>query len=134
MLLNLLTKDEKHKFLDLLIQVIKIDGPTSETEKIIIEKFRYEMGEDALKYHVSSAPIDKLIEYFSEKPTATKSLVFYNIISASLSDEFYSVEEHLLIEKIQEGFQISNKKRTDLMKAVYAERDLRERVKRIISE
>lgn len=134
MLLNLLTKDEKHKFLDLLVQVIKIDGPTSETEKIIIEKFRYEMGEDALKYHVSSAPIDKLIEYFSEKPTATKSLVFYNIISASLSDEFYSVEEHLLIEKIQEGFQISNKKRTDLMKAVYAERDLRERVKRIISE
>ena len=134
MLLNLLTKDEKDKVLDLLVQVIKIDGPTSETEKIIIEKFRYEMGEDALKYHVSSAQIDKLIEYFSEKPTATKSLVFYNIISASLSDEFYSVEEHLLIEKIQEGFQISNKKRTDLMKAVYAERDLRERVKRIISE
>lgn len=134
MLLNLLTKDEKHKFLDLLVKVINSDGQTSEAEKVIIEKFRYEMGEDALRYHASGAPIEKLIEYFSEKPTATKSLVFYNIINASLADEFYSVEEHLIIEKIQEGFQISNKKKTDLMKAVYAERDLRERVKRIIGE
>lgn len=134
MLLNLLSKDEKHKFLDLLVRVINIDGPTSDTEKIIIEKLRYEMGEEALKYHYSSTPIDKLIEYFAQKPTATKNLVFYNIINASLSDEFYSVEEHLVIEKLQEAFQITNKKRTEIIKTVYAERDLRERAKRVISE
>lgn len=134
MLLNLLSKDEKHKFLDLLVRVINIDGPTSDTEKLIIEKLRYEMGEEALKYHYSNAPIEKLIDYFAQKPTATKNLVFYNIINASLSDEFYSVEEHLVIERLQEAFQISAKKRTEIMKTVYAERDLREKAKRVISE
>ena len=134
MLLNLLSKDEKHKFLDLLVRVINIDGPTSDTEKLIIEKLRYEMGEEALKYHYSNAPIEKLIDYFAQKPTATKNLVFYNIINASLADEFYSVEEHLVIERLQEAFQISAKKRTEIMKTVYAERDLREKAKRVISE
>ena len=134
MLLNLLSKDEKYKFLDLLVNVITIDGPTSETEKKIIEKLRYEMGEEALKYHFNNSSIDKLIDYFAQKPTATKNLVFYNLINASLADEFYSVEEHLVIEKIQEAFQISAKKRTEIIKTVYAERDLREKAKRVICE
>ena len=57
-----------------------------------------------------------------------------NLVSTSLYDEFYSVEEHLLIEQIQNAFEITNKKKADLMKIVYAERDLRERAKRTISE
>jgi hypothetical protein len=92
------------------------------------------MGEDAMKYRKSNSSLEKLIEYFGEKPKATKNLVFMNLVSSSLYDEFYSVEEHLLIEQIQESFKITNKKKADLMKIVYAERDLREKAKRIIAE
>ena len=62
------------------------------------------------------------------------NLVFYNLVSASLNDDWYSVEEHFLIETIQEKFQITDKKKYELMKQVYAERDLREKIKRIIQE
>lgn len=134
MLLNLLAKEEKHRFMDLLFNVISADGPTSETEKKIIDKFKYEMGEDALRYRHGPMQLDKLIEYFEAKPDTTKNLVFYNLLSASLSDDFYSVEEHIVMSQIQEGLGVSQKKRMELMKAVYAERDLREKVKRVISE
>ena len=79
-------------------------------------------------------PLEKLIEYFSGKSKVTKNLVFYNLIASSLNDEFYSVEEHIVMEKIQEGLEISTKKKNELMRAVYTERDIREKVKRVITE
>ncbi|HEY8396085.1 MAG TPA: hypothetical protein VIK96_04830 [Bacilli bacterium] len=134
MFLNLLSKEEKFYFIDLLLKVIGVDGDPSETETQIINRLKHEMGEDAIRYRKSNTPLEKLIDYFASKPKATKNLVFMNLVSASLYDEFYSVEEHFLIEQIQNGFDISNKKKADLMKIVYAERDLREKAKRVIAE
>lgn len=134
MFLSLLTKEEKFYFIDLIIKVVNVDGDATETEMQIINRLKYEMGEEALKYRKSSMTLEKLIEYFSSKPKATKNLIFMNLVSTSLYDEFYSVEEHLLIEQVQNNFEISNKKKAELMKIVYAERDLREKAKRTISE
>lgn len=134
MFLSLLSKEEKQYFIDLLIKVVSIDGEASDAELQIINRLKFEMGEDVARYRKSSLDTEKLMDYFSEKPKATKNLVFLNIVKASLHDEFYSVEEHILIEQIQEKLGISNKKKLDLMKVVYAERDLRERAKRVISE
>lgn len=134
MLLNLLTKEEKFYFIDLLVKVISIDGQTNEMEIQIVNKLKYEMGDDVIKYRKSNLSLEKLIDYFATKPKVTKNLVFLNLISASLADEFYSVEEHFLLEQIQNSLEIPRKKRTELVKAVYADRDLREKAKRIISE
>lgn len=134
MFLSLLTKEEKYYFIDLIVKVVNVDGETTETEMQIINRLKYEMGEDVLRYRKSSHSLEKLIAYFTEKPKATKNLVFMNLVATSLYDEFYSVEEHLLVEQIQNSFEISNKKKADLMKIVYAERDLREKAKRTISE
>jgi hypothetical protein len=134
MLLNLLTKEEKFYFIDLLVKVISLDGTANEMEIQIINKLKYEMGDDAARYRKSNLSLEKLIDYFTTKPKVTKNLIFLNLLSASLSDEFYSVEEHFLLEQIQNNLEIPRKKRTELVKAVYADRDLREKVKRIISE
>lgn len=134
MYLSLLSKEEKLYFIDLLTKLVSVDGEVNEIENQVINRLKYEMGEDALKYRKSNHSIEKLIEYFSEKPKATRNLVFMNLVSASLYDEWYSVEEHFLIEEIQSAFNITERKKTDLMKIVYAERDLREKAKRTISE
>ena len=39
MLLNLLTKEEKYYFLDLLSKVINADGPATDYDKIVFEMF-----------------------------------------------------------------------------------------------
>ena len=78
--------------------------------------------------------IDKLVDYFSKKNPTIKNLVYLNLVSVSLYDEFYSVEEHFLLEDIRNRLEIPDKKKTELMKIVYSERDLREKAKRVITE
>ena len=134
MLLSLLSKEEKMYFLDLLNELISADGNPTETELSIKNRLKYEMGDEILKYKKSSLSKEKLIEYFAKKPYPTKNLVYLNLVAASLNDDWYSVEEHLLLEKIQAELQIPEKKRNELFKLVYSERDLREKVKRVISE
>ncbi len=134
MFLSLLSKEEKFYFIDLITKLVSVDGAANEIEMQVINRLKYEMGEEALRYKKSNQPINKLIEYFKDKTKSTRNLVFMNLVSASLYDEWYSVEEHFLIEEIQAAFEISDKKKAELMKIVYSERDLREKAKRIISE
>ena len=134
MLLNLLSKEEKMHFIDLLRKVLIIDGPANEFEKQIQAKFQSEMGSEISKYRMSLLTTEKLIEYFSAKSKGVKNIVYYNLVAASLYDEFYSVEEHILLDQIQKAFEITEKKKIELVKAVYAERDLKEKVKRIVNE
>ena len=134
MLLSLLSKEEKYYFLDLLSRVISIDGPVSDYEKKVIDLFKAEMGSDITKYRRSNQSTEQLINYFTDKSKAIKNVVYYNISWASLTDEFYSVEEHLILDDIQHAFGITNRKKMELLKAVYAERDLREKIKRIVAE
>jgi len=134
MFLSLLSKEEKFHFIDLLTKVVSIDGEVNEIELQVVNRLKFEMGEDVLKYKKSNKTLEELIEYFMEKNKATKNLVFMNLVNASLYDDWYNVEEHFLIEEIQKAFKISAKKKSELMKIVYAERDLREKAKRVISE
>ncbi|MCR5422467.1 MAG: hypothetical protein K6E74_02405 [Bacilli bacterium] len=135
MLLALLSKEDKINFLDLLRQFIIIDGQASELEKQVQKKFLYEMGDDVVKrFPTVKMDKKKLIKYFSEKPQATKNIVYMNLFAASLEDEWYNVEEHFLLDEIQKAFNIPAKKKIELMKVVYADRDLREKAKRIVSE
>ena len=134
MLLSLLSKEEKCYFVDLVIELVSVDGAATDIEAQIIERFKKEIGVAGSKYKKSNWSREKLIKYFSEKPTPTKNLIYLNLVSASLNDAWYSVEEHILLENIQQAFEISEKKKVELMKLVYAERDLREKVKRVISE
>lgn len=134
MLLSLLSKEEKNLFVDLAIELVSVDGKPSETELAIIKKFKKEIGEDVSKYKKSNLSKEKLLEYFVQRSYPTKNLVYMNLVATSLNDDYYSVEEHLFLEKIQQAFGISEKKKNELMKLVYSERDLRERVKRVISE
>lgn len=134
MLLNLLTKEEKYYFLDLLSKVFTVDGEITDFEKKIMQLYKTEMGDDINKHRHSSLQFEKLVEYFAAKPKTTKNIVYYNIVFVSLSDEFYSVEVHELLEKIQQELLITNKKKTELLKAIYAEKDLREKVKRLVFE
>ena len=134
MLLSLLSKEEKNLFIDLAIELVSVDGAPTETELAIIKKFKKEIGEDVSKYKKSNLSKEKLLEYFVQRSYPTKNLVYMNLVATSLNDDYYSVEEHMFLEKIQQAFGISEKKKNELMKLVYSERDLRERVKRVISE
>ena len=134
MLLSLLQKEDKCYFLDLLRALLLVDGESTEIDKQIYKKFKFEMGEDIAKHKNNGLKTSQLIAYFEDKSQPVKNIVFMNLISASLRDEWYNVETHTLLDEIQQAFNISDKKKIELMKVIYAERDLREKAKRTINE
>lgn len=133
LLLSLLNDEEKGYFIDLLLKIIAFDGKvTPDDEQSIINTFQSELGE--YKYQSSDKTFEELLEYFKEKSKVVKNIVLLNVFNVSLLDEWYSAEEHFMIEKVQENLGITEKKGLELKRLVYATRDLRERVKRVISE
>lgn len=133
LLLSLLNDEEKGYFFDLLLKIIAFDGKvTPDDEQSIINTFQSELGE--YKYQSSDKTFEELLEYFKEKSKVVKNIVLLNVFNVSLLDEWYSAEEHFMIEKVQENLGITEKKGLELKRLVYATRDLRERVKRVISE
>lgn len=134
MLLSILSKEEKINFVDLVSKLILVDGEISEVEKIIIKKLRIEIGDEGQKTKKKAQSYDQLVKYFSEKPESTRRIVFMNLFSASLLDEWYNVEQHQMLIDIQNSFKITDKVKNDLMKIIYAERDLREKAKRVVQE
>jgi hypothetical protein len=133
LLLSLLKGEEKGFFLDLLLKIIAFDGNISDVEQSnIINSIKYQLGD--FGYVPSELSFDQLLDFFKEKSKVIRNVVFLNVFYVSLTDEWYSAEEHFMIEQVQERLSISDKKSLELKRLVYAERDLREKVKRVVSE
>ena len=134
MLLSLLTKDEKIYFIESVRKIILIDGEVSDVEKEIVKKMRLELGNDIEKAKKLNLSFEKLVDFFVGKAKTTQKIVFLNLVSASLQDEWYNVETHMMLQEVQQKFEIQNNEKKELIKIVYAERDLREKAKRIVNE
>ena len=134
MLLNLLTKEEKFYFIDLLSKVFIADGQLTPSEKKLLEKLKQEMGEDVVKHKASNLTFEKLVAYFAEQPKTKRNVIYYNLTWVSLLDDFYSVEVHELLDQIQHEFMITSKKKAEVIKAIGAEKDLHEKLKRLLIE
>lgn len=132
MLLNLLTKEEKINFLELVLKVNSLNNEVSDFEKRTLDKYKAEMGDDILKFKRSNKTPDQVIAFFKDKSKLIKNIVYYNITWLSLCDDYYCVEQHEVLDKMVEEFGITKKKKEEIQKAVYADRDLRELIKRVI--
>ena len=133
MLLSLLPKEDKIYFINLLRHLVFVGGENEVTEQQIQDKFRYEMGPDVLKYRPANLTRKKIFDYFADKSQTSKNIVYMNLFAASLEDQWYNIENHTLLEETKEAFGISDKKKIELIKIVYANRDLREKAKRTVN-
>lgn len=133
MLLSLLPKEDKIYFINLLRHLVFAGNESKEAEKQIEDKFRYEMGADVLKYRPANLDKKKIFDYFADKSQTSKNIVYMNLFAASIEDQWYNIENHTLLEETKEAFGISDKKKAELMKIIYANRDLREKAKRTVN-
>ena len=133
MLLNLLNKKEMLKFLDLAIYMVDIDGEPTQYEKTILNRMIAEL--EAVKEEYSfrlTDSVENTIEFFTKCNNVVKNVVYLNLVVISMEDDLYNTSELLFLEKIQKKFGISAEKRRELFSIVYADRDLKEKAKRII--
>lgn len=136
MLLSLLSRKEKLKFLDLAVFMVDVDGEPNAVEKRLLEMMLAEVGEDIAKEYTfdGSEDIDTTIQYFVDCNKVVRNIVFLNLSKVLLVDDLYNTSEHLFLERVQREFGISAEKRRQIIKIVYKERDVREEARRVIEE
>jgi hypothetical protein len=135
MLLTLLNRKEKLKFLDLVMHMVSVDGEPTEIEQRILNIMLAEVGDGIVsEYHFAlSKELDETIQYFVEASPTVKNIVYLNLVKVTMFDDFYNTTEHFFLEGIREKFGITDQKKKQLMQLVYMERDLRERAKRVVN-
>lgn len=135
MLLQSLNRKEKLKFLDLALQMVSIDGEPSNYEDRILNLMLEEIGEEVASEYTFklSDDYEKTIIFFEDAPITVKNIVFLNLSRLPLFDDLYNTKQHFFLEEIRLRFGITEAKKRQLMRLVYDERDLIEKVKRAVN-
>lgn len=133
MLLSLLNKKEKLKFLDLAMYMVAIDGEPDDFEKRLLNKMMVELDQVKDEYTFTlTDTAENTIKFFADSNQVVKNIVYLNLVSISMEDDLYNTSELLFLETIQKELNITAEKRRELISIVYAERDLREKTIRIV--
>lgn len=132
MLLSMLSRKEKLKFLDLAIHMVAVDGEPTTYEERILNMMLAEVGENIIKEYTFSlsSDLEATIDFFNEAPTAVRNVVLLNLIKLSMFDDLYNTSEHFFLDNIRRNFKISIAKRKELISLLYEERDLNEKARR----
>jgi hypothetical protein len=135
MLLSLLNRKEKLKFLDLAMHMVSVDGEPNEIEQRLLNMMLAEVGDNIVQeYHFAlSKDLDETMSFFAENNPTVQNIVYLNLLKITMNDDFYNTAEHFFLENIRQKFSIDEMKKKQIMRLVYNERDLRERAKRIVS-
>lgn len=135
MLLSLLNRKEKLKFLDLAMHMVSVDGEPNEIEQRLLNMMLAEVGDNIVQeYHFAlSQDLDETMSFFADNNPTVQNIVYLNLLKITMNDDFYNTAEHFFLENIRQKFSIDEMKKKQIMRLVYNERDLRERAKRIVS-
>lgn len=135
MLLSLLNRKEKLKFLDLAMHMVSIDGKPTELEQRLLNMMLAEVGDIIVSEYQFSLSLDleETIHFFEDVSPTVKHITYLNLNKITMNDDFYNTAEHFFLEDIRQRFKINETRKKQLMRLVYDERDLRERAKRVVS-
>ena len=92
MLLSLLNRKEKLKFLDLAMHMVSIDGEPTEIEQRLLNMMLAEVGDNIVQeYHFSlSLDLEETIKFFQESNPTVKNIVYLNLNKITMNDDFYN--------------------------------------------
>ncbi len=136
MLLNLLNRKEKLKFLDLALHMINIDGRMTDAEEQLLSMFVAEVGDGIVKeyqYNLSK-DLEETIKYFTDSALPVRNIAYLNLLFLTMHEPFYNTSQHFFLEDLRKEFSIKETKKKQLMRLVYEQRDFLEKVKRSINE
>jgi hypothetical protein len=108
----------------------------SDVEKKLLDVLIAEIGvEIAAEYDFSlSSELKVTLDYFKETSINVRKLVYLSLISLTMNQEFYNTKEHFFLEDIRATFAINEEMKFKLMRLVYEQKDLDEKVFRVINE
>lgn len=114
---------------------MSIDGEPSNFEGRILMMMLAEIGDEVASEYTFTLSDDyeKTISFFEESPVTVRNIVFLNISKLPLFDDLYNTKQHFFLEEIRTRFGITDAKKKQLMRLVYDERDLNEKIRRAVN-
>lgn len=136
MLLSILNRKDKLKFLDLAMHMVSVDGEPNALEERLLNMMLAEVGDGIVKEYTFalSKDLEETLVYFDGCGVPVKNICYLNLLRITMSDDFYNTAEHDFLESIRTRFGITQLKKQQLMRIVYNERDLKEHAKRLVSK
>ncbi|MBN2267954.1 MAG: hypothetical protein JXC35_00880, partial [Acholeplasmataceae bacterium] len=87
MLLSLLNRKEKLKFLDLAMHMVSVDGEPSQVEQRLLNMMLAEVGDNIVQeYHFSlSQDLEETIAFFADNHKTVKHIVYLNLLKVTMN-------------------------------------------------
>jgi len=105
MFLQVMDKEEKEKFLELVYKVANADGEYAEEEKEIVNSYMKELSIDTIK---DTLDIESLLLYFSTKAETLKRIVAFEIFGLIQSDEIIDGSEEQVLASMAKAFNFED--------------------------
>lgn len=101
MFANLMNREEKEKFLELVYKIANCDQNYAEEEEELINNYKIELG---LTDILETDSMENIIKYFGNKEEQIKKIVFFEVYGIIMADDAIADKEDQTIIQIKENF------------------------------
>ena len=104
MFVQVMEKEEREKFLELIYKIANIDGDYAAEEEELIDSYKAELELSDIK---DTDTIEEIIDYFSLKSESIRKIVLFEVYGMINSDGKIDISEEKIFNLSQEKFGIS---------------------------
>ena len=104
MFVQVMEKEEREKFLELIYKIANIDGDYAEEEEELIDSYKTELELSDIK---DTDTIEEIIDYFSSKSESIRKIVLFEVYGMINADGKIDISEEKIFNLSQEKFGIS---------------------------
>lgn len=104
MFVQVMGKEEREKFLELIYKIANIDGDYVAEEEELIDSYKAELELSDIK---DTDTIEEIIDYFSSKSESIRKIVLFEVYGMINADGKIDISEEKLFNLSQEKFGIS---------------------------
>ena len=104
MFVQVMEKEEREKFLELIYKIANIDGDYAAEEEELIDSYKAELELSDIK---DTDTIEEIIDYFSSKSESIRKIVLFEMYGMINSDGKIDISEEKIFNLSQEKFGIS---------------------------
>ena len=125
MFVNVMNQGEKENFLELVYKMATCDGVYAEEEKELVTNYKLELN---LKDIPDTKTVSELLDYFSEKSSALRRIVFFELYGMVMADGEIEKNEKEIMEELKSKFALDEKGYADMIMAADMLKDAYDRV------
>lgn len=104
MFVQVMEKEEREKFLELIYKIANIDGDYVAEEEELIDSYKAELELSNIK---DTDTIEEIIDYFSSKSESIRKIVLFEVYGMINADGKIDISEEKIFNLSQEKFGIS---------------------------